>query len=112
MKQAYLLKLFHTSENLRGQYPSPTDNNIKIYVPRGSWGLLDKDLEELPINSMLGSLVHYITNSDLKDFQPMKANFGILPAIENGVGRINKRQRAAYRSQKALHDLDAYIGKL
>jgi len=46
MKQAYLLKLFHASENLRGNYPSPTDSNIKIYIQRGTWGLLDKDLEK------------------------------------------------------------------
>ena len=45
MKQAYLLKLFSESEKLRGQYPSPTDKNIKIYIQRGSWGLIDKDLD-------------------------------------------------------------------
>jgi len=28
MKQAYLLKLFNESENLKGHYPSPTDENI------------------------------------------------------------------------------------
>ena len=42
MKQAYLLKLFDESENLKGLYPSPTDKHIKIYIQRGSWGLLDK----------------------------------------------------------------------
>ena len=45
MKQAYLLKLFNESANLKGQYPSPTDSNIKIYIQRGKWGLIDKDVE-------------------------------------------------------------------
>jgi len=45
MKQAYLLKLFSESENLKGKYPGPTDQNIKVYIQRGSWGLIDKDLE-------------------------------------------------------------------
>ena len=36
----------------------------------------------LPATTMLGALCHYITHADLKDFQPMKANFGILPALE------------------------------
>ena len=45
MKQAYLLKLFNESENLKGKYPSPTDENIKVYIQRGSWGLIDKDIE-------------------------------------------------------------------
>ena len=44
MKQAYLLKLFHDSTNLRGKYPAPTDDNIKIYIQRGKWGLIDKDI--------------------------------------------------------------------
>ena len=45
MKQAYLLKLFHASDSLRGKYPSPTDKNIKIYIQRGTWGLLDKNID-------------------------------------------------------------------
>ncbi|MEX0862554.1 MBL fold metallo-hydrolase [Nitrosopumilus sp.] len=44
LKQAYLLKLFDESSVLRGKYPGPRDPNLKIYIPRGSWGLLDKDL--------------------------------------------------------------------
>ena len=35
----------------------------------------------LPQTTMLGALCHYVTHADLKDFQPMKANFGILPAL-------------------------------
>jgi ribonuclease J len=42
-KQAYLLKLFQTSDEWRNFYPSPTDDNIKVFVSRKSWGLLDKD---------------------------------------------------------------------
>lgn len=43
-RQAYLLKLFDLSPNLRGLYPSPTDDHIKIYMPKGDWGLIDKDI--------------------------------------------------------------------
>ncbi|NWJ56971.1 MBL fold metallo-hydrolase [Marine Group I thaumarchaeote] len=46
MKQAYLLKLFTESESMKGKYPSPIDKNIKIYIQRGSWGLIDKDLKK------------------------------------------------------------------
>jgi ribonuclease J len=53
MKQAYLLKLFNESENLRGKYPSPTDKNIKIYIQRGSWGLIDKDLNKFTEKQLL-----------------------------------------------------------
>jgi ribonuclease J len=44
-KQAYLLKLFQESEKLRNLYPSPTDSHIKIYLPKGEWGLIDKDID-------------------------------------------------------------------
>lgn len=42
-KQAYLLKLFQTSDEWKNFYPSPEDPNIKVFVSRKSWGLLDKD---------------------------------------------------------------------
>ena len=44
LKQAYLLKLFQNSEKWKGVYPSPNDKNIKIYIPRRGWGLIDKDI--------------------------------------------------------------------
>ena len=44
-KQAYLLKLFQTSDEWKNFYPSPEDPNIKVFVSRKSWGLLDKDPE-------------------------------------------------------------------
>ena len=45
MKQAYLLKLFQTSETWRKVFPSPNDKRIKVYLPRKSWGLLCRDIE-------------------------------------------------------------------
>lgn len=43
-KQAYLLKLFQESETWKGAFPPPTDDNIKVFVSRKSWGLVGKDL--------------------------------------------------------------------
>ncbi|HSM72104.1 MAG TPA: methylenetetrahydrofolate--tRNA-(uracil(54)-C(5))-methyltransferase (FADH(2)-oxidizing) TrmFO, partial [Anaerolineales bacterium] len=57
----------------------------------------------LPQTTMLGALCHYVTHADLKDFQPMKANFGILPSL--GV-KINKRERGKAYAQRALDDLN------
>jgi ribonuclease J len=45
MKQAYLLKLFQTSESLKELYPKPNDKDIKIHIPRKLWGLLYKDID-------------------------------------------------------------------
>ena len=44
LKQAYLLKLFDESADLHGTYPSPNDKHIRIYIPKGEWGLVDKDI--------------------------------------------------------------------
>ena len=45
LKQAYLLKLFQTSEQWKSVFPRPDDKIIKIYIPKKSWGLKDKDIK-------------------------------------------------------------------
>lgn len=58
----------------------------------------------LPETTMLGGLCHYITHASLKDFQPMKANYGILPPLE-AARRIGKRERARLYGERAMADL-------
>ena len=69
--------------------------------------LSDKELLILPIDTMLGALIHYITQASLSNFQPMKANFGILPPLENPTR--NKRARAQEYSNRALTSLDTWL---
>lgn len=59
----------------------------------------------LPPTTMLGALCHYVTHADLKDFQPMKANFGILPPLAE-TNRLGKRERAKAYADRALSDLE------
>jgi methylenetetrahydrofolate--tRNA-(uracil-5-)-methyltransferase len=61
----------------------------------------------LPNTTMLGALCHYITHAEAKDFQPMKANFGILPALEPHVR--DKRLRYQGYVKRALADLETTI---
>jgi methylenetetrahydrofolate--tRNA-(uracil-5-)-methyltransferase len=72
--------------------------------------LQGQPLLELPADTMLGALCHYVTHADLRDFQPMKANFGILPPLE-GAERLGKRQRAAAYADRALASLEAWLEK-
>lgn len=67
-----------------------------------------KSLLELPHKTMLGALCHYITHADLKDFQPMKANFGILPELNVGK-KISKREKGQMYADRASKSLDAYL---
>jgi len=67
-----------------------------------------EDLIILPQTTMLGALCHYVTHADLKDFQPMKANFGILPALEF-TSKIGKRERGKAYADRALADLQSLL---
>ena len=62
----------------------------------------------LPLTTMTGALMHYITHADLKNFQPIKAMFGLLPKPEDNVRR-SKRERFDLYSQRAIMDLDQYL---
>jgi len=63
---------------------------------------------ELPHETMLGALCHYITHADLKDFQPMKANFGILPPLVLEK-RTGKRERGQLYAERAANILKNYL---
>ena len=65
----------------------------------------------LPRTTMLGALCHYIAHEDLRDFQPMKANFGILPALQ-GTGRLGKLERGRAYATRALNDLEPIAATL
>lgn len=60
-----------------------------------------------PQTTMMGSLLHYISHAEPNGFQPMKANFGLLPALEKRVRR--KRERYQAYARRALFDLQSFI---
>jgi methylenetetrahydrofolate--tRNA-(uracil-5-)-methyltransferase len=62
----------------------------------------------LPVTTMLGALCHYITHASLTDFQPMKANFGILPPLLDA-DRLGKRERAGAYARRSLADLESIL---
>lgn len=68
--------------------------------------LNDKPLWTLPNTTMIGSLCHYVTHAEPKYFQPMKANFDLLPKFEEHIKDKQKRKMAYVN--RALHDLEQY----
>ena len=59
---------------------------------------------------MMGALTAYISDGTVTQFQPMGANFGILPPLPEKIR--DKRLRYAALSERALGDLTPYqIGK-
>lgn len=61
----------------------------------------------LPRETMAGALFHYVTHAEPKDFQPMKANFGLLPELDPPVR--NKAERYRAYAARALAALDSWL---
>lgn len=61
----------------------------------------------LPRETMLGALMHYIANTDAANFQPMKANFGLLPDLDYHIR--SKRDKNFAFAKRALRALDVFI---
>ena len=67
-----------------------------------------------PPTTALGALLHHITGgADAQTFQPMNVNFGLFPPLEEKVharGKEKGRARKTAMSERALRDLDAWLG--
>lgn len=57
----------------------------------------------LPVTTMIGALMHHVCDETVTDFQPMGANFGILPPLD--VHIRDKRERYAALAQRALQSI-------
>jgi methylenetetrahydrofolate--tRNA-(uracil-5-)-methyltransferase len=59
-----------------------------------------------PPETALGSLIGYITDCSRSNFQPMNANYGLMPELETGArGRVKRLQMG----QRALAAIDRWI---
>ncbi len=61
----------------------------------------------LPETTMIGALSRYIADDTVKDFQPMGANFGVLPELKDRPR--DKRERGQAYADRALADLKIYL---
>lgn len=66
-----------------------------------------QDLLIMPPDTMTGALAGYISDETVCNFQPMGANFGILPPIEPKIK--DKKLRYAALSERALCSLERII---
>lgn len=67
----------------------------------------NKPSVKLPEVTMTGALSAYISDETVKDFQPMGANFGVLPPIEPKIR--DKKERYAALSSRAVEALERVI---
>ncbi|WP_461223994.1 methylenetetrahydrofolate--tRNA-(uracil(54)-C(5))-methyltransferase (FADH(2)-oxidizing) TrmFO [Lacticaseibacillus suihuaensis] len=59
-----------------------------------------------PETTAIGSMAHYITHTSAAHFQPMNANFGIMPPLDTRIK--DKRERNRTLANRALADLVAF----
>ncbi len=69
--------------------------------------LQGKPLWILPHTTMLGALCYYVTHAEPKSFQPMKANFDLVPKTEKRIR--GRQQRRKFYAERALNDLEQFL---
>lgn len=70
---------------------------------------LGQPMLAFPPETMLGAICNYVARAEAKGFQPMKANFGLMPPLEHPKRR--KRERYQSFSQRALEILHAFVAE-
>ncbi|WNB90412.1 FADH(2)-oxidizing methylenetetrahydrofolate--tRNA-(uracil(54)-C(5))-methyltransferase TrmFO [Bacillus sp. NEB1478] len=69
-----------------------------------------EELVTFPKETAIGSMAHYITTANPDNFQPMNANFGLLPALEKRIR--NKQERNTALADRALETIQNFITNL
>ncbi len=67
-----------------------------------------KELVVFPKTSIIGSMGHFVSHFDSKNFQPMNANFGILPELSF---KHKKKERKELYAKRALEDIREFINE-
>ncbi len=68
----------------------------------------------VPRGTALGSLVHYITHAEARDFQPANITFDLLEPLEEELRKKirDKKERHRIQCERALEVFDAWLGTL
>ncbi|GAA4700678.1 FADH(2)-oxidizing methylenetetrahydrofolate--tRNA-(uracil(54)-C(5))-methyltransferase TrmFO [Brevibacillus fulvus] len=92
---------------------------VEGYVESAASGLLaginaarllkEEPLLVLPPETVIGSMAHYITSTDAKHFQPMNANFGLMPPLDKRIR--NKKERNEQLAGRALDTIQNFTHK-
>lgn len=90
---------------------------VEGYVESAAAGLIaginaarlvkNEDVLVFPRETVIGSMAHYITSTDPKHFQPMNANFGLLPPLEQKIR--NKTLRIEALAARAIKKIQNFI---
>ena len=68
--------------------------------------VLNESLIVPPRETAMGSLIKYITDSEVKNFQPMNINFGLFPTVK---GKMPKTEKKKLIAKNALENISTVI---
>lgn len=71
--------------------------------------VLGQELLTFPAETAIGSMAKYITTTNSKNFQPMNANFGLFPDLDERIK--NKQERYEQYAGRALETIQNFIKK-
>ena len=63
-----------------------------------------------PRASAFGSLTHYVTHADARNFQPANITFDLLPSLEKKIR--DRKERHRLQCELALREFDGWIGQV
>ncbi|WP_121609272.1 FADH(2)-oxidizing methylenetetrahydrofolate--tRNA-(uracil(54)-C(5))-methyltransferase TrmFO [Mesobacillus foraminis] len=69
-----------------------------------------EDPLEFPAETAMGSMAHYITSTNAKNFQPMNANFGLFPDLPMKIKA--KQERNEQHAKRALETIQNFAKNL
>ena len=78
---------------------------------------LNETRYNLPENTAIGSLIHYVSQAGWENFRPTKFSFGLLPDIPQSQkirgtsGKSGKRMKKEVKAELALESLKTWISK-
>ncbi|WP_059170131.1 FADH(2)-oxidizing methylenetetrahydrofolate--tRNA-(uracil(54)-C(5))-methyltransferase TrmFO [Bacillus sp. FJAT-27445] len=65
---------------------------------------------EFPAETAIGSMAHYITHANPKNFQPMNANFGLFPDLPQRIK--GKQERNLQHANRAIETIQKFVKNL
>lgn len=69
--------------------------------------VMEKELIKFPVETAIGSMANYITTTSEKHFQPMNANFGLFPRLEEKIKK--KQERYEAYANRALQSIMNFV---
>jgi methylenetetrahydrofolate--tRNA-(uracil-5-)-methyltransferase len=112
-----VLKATYQFQNRNDLFFAGQMTGVEGYVESAASGLIagvnaarlamGKETVKFPTETAMGSMAHYITSTNSKNFQPMNANFGLFPDLSEKIR--GKQERNLQHANRALETIQNFV---